>query len=73
MSNVSGQLSTGPTGVFGATDAALDGAERELRMWSRGGIHIDVPEDRLQMLGISCEVGSRREVTRSPATAPSKH
>ena len=38
---------------LGATDVALDGAERELRMWSRGGIHIDVPEDRLPLLKVS--------------------
>ena len=38
---------------LGATDVALEGAERELRMWSRGGIHIDVPEDRLALLKVS--------------------
>ena len=28
-------------------------AERDLRRWSRGGIHIDVPEDRQSLLGAS--------------------
>ena len=38
---------------LGATDAAMEQAERELRMWSRGGIHIEVPEDRLALLRVS--------------------
>jgi hypothetical protein len=42
---------------LGATDGAMRGAEQELRMWSRGGIHIDVPEERLHLLGISCRSG----------------
>jgi hypothetical protein len=36
---------------LGATPEAIEEAERCLRMWSRGGIHIDVPEDRLYLLG----------------------
>ncbi len=37
---------------LGATDAAMDQVEREIRMWSRGGVHIDVPADRLHLLGV---------------------
>ena len=33
---------------LGATPAALEEAANDLRRWSRGGIHIDVPEDRLR-------------------------
>jgi hypothetical protein len=39
---------------LGATDDAMREAERDLQRWSRGGIHIDVPEDRLSLLGVSC-------------------
>ena len=38
---------------LGATPAALEEAANDLRRWSRGGIHIDVPEDRLHLLGAS--------------------
>jgi hypothetical protein len=37
---------------LGATPEALDEATGNLRRWSRGGIHIDVPEDRLHLLGV---------------------
>jgi hypothetical protein len=42
---------------LGATDEAMEQAERELRMWSRGGIHIDVPSDRLYLLGMGNKAG----------------
>lgn len=38
---------------FGANENAMEQAERELRMWSRGGIHIDVPEERLPLLKVN--------------------
>jgi predicted RNA polymerase sigma factor len=37
---------------LGASEDAMQEAERDLRRWSRGGIHIDVPEDRLYLLGV---------------------
>jgi hypothetical protein len=37
---------------LGATPAALEEAARDIKRWSRGGIHIDVPEDRLYLLGV---------------------
>jgi hypothetical protein len=40
---------------LGASDDAMQEAERDLRRWSRGGIHIDVPEDRLRLLDIEAE------------------
>jgi hypothetical protein len=38
---------------LGATPEALEEAARDLKRWSRGGIHIDVPDERLSLLGIS--------------------
>jgi len=38
---------------LGATPESLDEAAGDLRRWSRGGIHIDVPEDRLHLLGVT--------------------
>jgi hypothetical protein len=40
-------------GLLGTTPEALDEATGDLRRWSRGGIHIDVPEDRLHLLGMA--------------------
>jgi hypothetical protein len=40
---------------LGATAEGIAGVEREIRMWSRGGIHIDVPEERLYLLRIAAE------------------
>jgi hypothetical protein len=37
---------------LGATPEALEEAARDIKRWSRGGIHIDVPEDRLHLLGV---------------------
>jgi hypothetical protein len=37
---------------LGASEDAMQEAERDLRRWSRGGIHIDVPEERLSLLGV---------------------
>ena len=37
---------------LGATPAALEEAAGDLRRWSRGGIHIDVPEGRLHSMGV---------------------
>lgn len=37
---------------LGATPEALEDAADALRMWGRGGIHIDVQPDRLYLLGI---------------------
>ena len=37
---------------LGASEDAMQEAERDLRRWSRGGIHIDVPEERLYLLSI---------------------
>lgn len=37
---------------LGATEEALAGAVNDLKQWSRGGIHIDVPEDRLRFIGV---------------------
>ena len=37
---------------LGATPEALEGAANALRMWGRGGIHIDVQPDRLHILGV---------------------
>lgn len=44
---------------LGASEEAMREAENDLRRWSRGGIHIDVPEDRVGLLGIP---GSRNAV-----------
>ena len=40
---------------LGASEEAMQEAENDLRRWSRGGIHIDVPEDRLRLLDIEAE------------------
>jgi hypothetical protein len=37
---------------LGATPEALEDAKGNLRRWSRGGIHIDVPPERLYLLGV---------------------
>jgi hypothetical protein len=31
-------------------------AARDIKRWSRGGIHIDVPEERLYLLGVANRV-----------------
>ncbi len=53
---------------LGATPEALDEAAGDLRRWSRGGIHIDVPEERLHLLGVRSVHGATRNQPTS-ATA----
>ena len=37
---------------LGATPEALAEAENDIRRWSRGGVHIDAPEERLHLLSV---------------------
>ena len=52
---------------LGASEDAMQEAERDLRRWSRGGIHIDMPEDRLSLLGVNA---GRRAVFRGTGRIP---
>lgn len=38
---------------LGADDAAMAEVEQELRMWNRGGVHLDVPAEKLRLLRVS--------------------
>jgi hypothetical protein len=36
---------------LGATDANIEQVETEIRQWNRGSVHLDVPGDRLHIIG----------------------
>ncbi len=55
---------------LGATEEAMEQAERELRMWSRGGIHIDVTEDRLPLLKVSYQAAAATAQAPAQASQP---
>ena len=50
----------------GATVEGMSNVEREIRMLSRGGIHIEVPEDRLALLRVSYKPAA---ATQAPTQA----
>lgn len=58
---------------LGATPEAMDHATRCLQMWARGGVHIDVPDDRLYLLGVKphAEMSSGTISNKSSGSQPS--